>query len=171
MKTSIKFKQSVVAAVLGIFCAGAAVAGDAPKNMNADAISLKKAIEIAKQHTGAVPVEAERDSHMGSIVYEIELAGEQGKEFHTVIDADTGEIIKSREHLEDDHEDLQEQASFLAGVKNGQYQTLETALAAAEAKHAGQVYEIELDDDYGISYEVKLLAADGSKVKTRISAE
>ena len=171
MKTSIKFKHSVVAAVMGVFFVGAAVAGDAPNTMNADAISLKKAIEIAKQHTGAVPVEAERDSRMGSIVYEIDLVAAQGKEFHTVIDADTGEIIKSREHLEDDKDDLQEQASFLAGVKNGQYQSLETALAKAEAKHAGQVYKIELDDDYGISYEVKLLAADGSKVKTRISAE
>lgn len=171
MKTSINFKHTVMAGLLGLVFAGSAVAGDAPKAMGADAISLKQAIELAKQHTGGEPMEAEREVTLGQALYEIELVGEQGKQFHTVISAATGDVVMSREKVEHDKEDLIEQAAFLAGVKSGQFKTLEAVLTSAEADNAGQVYEIELDDDHGVSYEIKLIKADGSKLKTHLAAQ
>ncbi|MCF1426385.1 MAG: PepSY domain-containing protein [Shewanella sp.] len=171
MKTIKHTKIAVLACSLGVASVGSGFAADAPSHMNADAISFKQAIAIAKQQTGGQPMEAEREMSKGKAVYDIELVATQGKESKVRIDANTGKIIRMRETIEHDRDDIQEQVDWLAGIASGKYVTLDDALSQAQRIQKGQVYEIELDDDYGMHYKVKFILADGSKAKVKISAE
>ncbi|MGI2261179.1 PepSY domain-containing protein [Shewanella sp. GXUN23E] len=167
-KTSVL--ASVLAATLTLTAAGSALAADAPNPHSADAISLQQAISIARQQTGAEPTEAEREMTMGKPVYDVELVAAQGKEFKVRIDATTGDIIRKREKVEHDRDDIQEQADWLAGIASGQYLSLDSALTKAQQEQTGQVYEIELSDDFGIHYKAKFIQADGSKTKVTVPA-
>lgn len=171
MKSSITTKPIILAAALTTIFSAGAFADDAPANIDADAVSLKQAIMVAKKHTGGEPMEAEREVEMGQALYEIELIGDNGNNFYTVISATTGEVVISREKHERDHDDLIEQAAWLSGVKSGQFKSLEAALSDAENQNSAQVYEIELEDDHNVSYEMKLVKADGSTMETRLAAQ
>lgn len=176
MKKTMIFKPAAISAVLGLsamMAVGTANAGDAPKSLNEDAVSLVQAVEIAKNATGGVVLEAERDVEMGQAVYEIELASETGEEIKTVVNATTGEVIltKTRRDHDDHHDDDVEDAIWLSGIKDGTYLSLEQALMQAETQVGGKAWSIEQDDHRGQpSYEVELLDANGKRVETRINA-
>ena len=178
MKKTMIFKPAAISAVLGLsamMAVGTANAGDAPKSLNEDAVSLVQAVEIAKNATGGVVLEAERDVEMGQAVYEIELASETGEEIKTVVNATTGEVIltKTRRDHDDDHHDDDdvEDAIWLSGIKDGTYLSLEQALMQAETQVGGKAWSIEQDEHRGqVSYEVELLDANGKSVETRINA-
>jgi uncharacterized membrane protein YkoI len=177
MKKTMIFKPAAISAVLGLsamMAVGTANAGDAPKSLNEDAVSLVQAVEIAKNATGGVVLEAERDVEMGQAVYEIELASETGEEIKTVVSATTGKVIltKTRRDHDDHHDDDDvEDAIWLSGIKDGTYLSLEQALMQAETQVGGKAWSIEQDDHRGEpSYEVELLDANGKRVETRINA-
>ncbi|WP_078754457.1 PepSY domain-containing protein [Enterovibrio nigricans] len=173
MKKSNVFKPAAVAMIFGM-TAFTAYAGDAPNSLNQDSVSLLQAVEIAKNNTNAVPMEAERDVEMGQAIYEIELIGKNGEEIHTVVNATTGEVIltqQRRDHDDDDHDDQVENALWLSGVTSGQYLSLETAVQQAEAELGGKAWSVEMDDDHNsITYEIEMLNANGKRVETKIDA-
>ncbi|MFK0570704.1 PepSY domain-containing protein [Endozoicomonas sp.] len=176
MKKSTIFKPAVLSIMLGMgamMTMGTANADDAPKSLNEDAVSLLQAIEIAKNNTGGVPLEAERDVEMGQALYEIELTGKNGEEIRTVIDAQTGKVIltKNRSNHDDDHDDQLENALLLSGINSGKYLSLEQAVKQSEAAFNGKAWSVEIDDDHNsLSYEVELLNASGQRIETRINA-
>ncbi|WP_028021669.1 PepSY domain-containing protein [Enterovibrio calviensis] len=177
MKNTMNFKPAAVSVLLGMstmMAMGAAQASDAPTSLNQDAVSLLQAVEIAKNETGAVALEAERDMKKGQAVYEIELASADGQELKTIIDAQTGDVIltkKRRNHDHDDHDDQVENAMWVSGLKNNTYVSLEQAVAQAEAEFGGKAWSVDVDDHWGdITYEVELLDANGKRVETHIDA-
>ncbi|MDD1784279.1 PepSY domain-containing protein [Enterovibrio sp. ZSDZ35] len=175
MKKSNVFKPAAVAMIFGM-TAFTAYASDAPTSMNQDSVSLLQAVEIAKNNTNAVPMEAERDVEMGQAIYEIELIGKNGEEIHTVVNATTGEVIltqQRRDHDDDHHDDDDqvENALWLSGVNNGKYLSLETAVKQAEAEFGGKAWSVEMDDDHNsLTYEIEMLNANGKRVETKIDA-
>ncbi|KXF82385.1 PepSY domain-containing protein [Enterovibrio coralii] len=168
MKKSNVFKPAAVALVFGM-TAFTAYASDAPKSMNEDAVSLLQAVEIAKNSTGATPFEAERDVEMGQAIYEIELIGKNGEEIHSVINAQTGEVILTQQRR--DQDDQLENALWLSGVNGGKYLSLESAVQQAEAEFGGKAWSVAMEDDHNnVSYEVEMLNANGKRVETEINA-
>lgn len=176
MNKSNIFKPAALSVILGIsamITMGTANAGDAPTSINEDAVTLLQAIEIAKNNTGGEPLEAERDVEMGQALYEIELAGKNGEVIRTIIAAQTGEVIltKNRRNHDDDHDDQVENALLLSGINNGKYLSLEQAVKQSEAEFGGKAWNVEMDDDHNnVSYEVELLNASGQRIETRINA-
>ncbi|ELT90156.1 hypothetical protein CAPTEDRAFT_201224, partial [Capitella teleta] len=136
---------------------GSANASDAPTSLSEDAVPLLKAVEIARNHTGAEPLEAEREVEMGQAMYEIKLADKNGEEIKTIIDAQTGEVILSnhRSGHDNDHDDQLENALWLSGISNGKYLSLKEAVQQSESEFGGKL-------DYLISYSDKFFTEDGS---------
>ncbi|MEZ8141934.1 PepSY domain-containing protein [Enterovibrio sp. FF113] len=176
MKKNINFKPAAISVLLGMsamMAMGSANASDAPTSLNQDAVSLLQAVEIAKNETGGIPLEAERDVKHGQAVYEVELSATDGQEIHTVINAQTGEVIlmqKRRDH-DDDQDDQVEDAMWLSGLNNGTYLSLEQAVIQAETEFGGKAWSVDVDDHFGkITYDVEMLDANGKRVETHIDA-
>ncbi|WP_407334356.1 PepSY domain-containing protein [Enterovibrio sp. 27052020O] len=176
MKKNINFKPAAISVLLGMsamMAMGTANAGDAPTSLNQDAVSLLQAVEIAKNETGGIPLEAERDMKKGQAVYEIELSAADGQEIHTVVDAQTGDVIltKKRRDHDDDHDDQVEDAMWLSGVNSGKFLSMEQAVMQAETEFNGKAWSVDADDHFGkLTYDVELLDANGKRVETRIDA-
>ncbi len=172
MKKSNIVKSAALSAIIGMsamMTTGSANAGDAPKSLSEDAVPLLKAVEIARNHTGAEPLEAEREVEMGQAVYEIKLADKNGEEIKTIIDAQTGEVILSRSRH--DHDDQLENALWLSGISNGKYLSLKQAVQQSESEFGGKVWSVEMEDDHNtVSYDIELLNARGQRIETRVDA-
>nr|WP_086940757.1 PepSY domain-containing protein [Thaumasiovibrio occultus] len=180
MKKSTVFKPAAVALVFGM-TAFASYAEEAPTSLDQDAISLTQAVSIAKQSTGATPMEAERDVEMGQAIYEIDLINQNGEEVHAVVHAKTGEVILTQQRRggdegddeghDDGDDDQLENALWLSGVNKGDVLSLEQAVAKAEAQMGGKAWSVELEDeDDALLYDIELLNANGKHVETQISA-
>ncbi|WP_066015011.1 PepSY domain-containing protein [Endozoicomonas atrinae] len=176
MKKSNIVKSAALSAFIGMstmMAIGSANAGDAPTSLSEDAVPLLKAVEIARNHTGAEPLEAEREVEMGQAVYEIKLADKNGEEIKTIIDAQSGEVILSnhRSGHDNDHDDQLENALWLSGISNGKYLSLKEAVQQSESEFGGKVWHVEMEDDHNqVSYEIELLNARGQHIETRIDA-
>lgn len=179
MKKTMIFKPAVISVLLGMgamMAAGSVTAGDAPASLHEDTVSLAQAVEIAKNATGGVAFEAERDVEMGQAVYEIELLKTPGEEINAVINATTGEVVFTRKRDHDDHrghdDELMEDAMWLNGIQGGSLLSLEQAVMKVESEFGGKVWSIEQDDHLGQpSYEIELLDANGRQIETRINAK
>ncbi|WP_257284737.1 PepSY domain-containing protein [Endozoicomonas sp. SESOKO1] len=173
MKKSNIVKSAALSAIIGMsamMAAGSANAGDAPFSLNEDAVTLLKAVEIASNHTGAEPLEAEREVEMGQAVYEIKLADKNGEEIKTIIDAQTGEVIFSKQRTGHDDDQL-ENALWLSGISSGKYLSLKEAVHQLESDFGGKVWSVQMEDDHNrLSYEIELLNARGQHIETRIDA-
>lgn len=180
MKKTMIFKPAIVSVVLGMgtmLAASTATADDdAPASLHEDAVSLVQAVEIAKNATGGVAFEAERDAERGQAVYEIELLKTPGEEIHAVVNATTGEVMFTKRRDHDDHhghdDELMEDAMWLNGIQAGTLLSLEQAAMNVESEFGGKVWSIGQDDHYGQpSYDIELLDANGRHVETRINAK
>ncbi|WP_299732577.1 PepSY domain-containing protein [uncultured Endozoicomonas sp.] len=173
MKTKRIFKPAVLATILGmstLMSAGNLFADDAPTSINEDAISLLQAVKIARQHTGAEPLQAEREVEMGQTFYEITLTTKDGQEIETDIDAQTGAVILSRMEKED-RDDARENALLFSGIQSGKFLSLEKALTQTEKAMNGRAWTIDIDHDHNeVEYEVELLGEDNRRLETRFTA-
>lgn len=171
------FKPAALSVLIGLsamMAVGSANASDAPQSMNQDAFSLLQAVEVAQNNTGGVALEADRDIKRGEAVYEVELAGKNGMEIKAVINASTGEVIKTqsrRDHDDDDYDDDISDAEWMANIANGSFLSLEQAVKQAEAQFGGKAYSAEQEDDFGrTGYEIKLVDANGKRIEKHIDA-
>ncbi|WP_422448754.1 MULTISPECIES: PepSY domain-containing protein [unclassified Endozoicomonas] len=173
MKKSNLVTSAALSAIIGMstmLATGSAKAGDAPTSLSDDALSLLKAVEIARKHTGAEPLEAEREVEMGQAVYEIKLANKNGEEIETIIHAQTGEVILSKQRTGHDNDQV-ENALCASGISNGRYLSLKEAVKQSESEFGGKAWHVEMEDDHNkVSYEIELLNSRGQNIETRIDA-
>ncbi|WP_439437622.1 PepSY domain-containing protein [Salinivibrio costicola] len=173
MKKNLVFSSTAtLTAVLGLgamLVVGAANAGEKPKTLHSDAVTLIQAVETAKKTADGIVIEAERDVVMSQAVYEIEIISDTGEEINTVVSAATGEVILTNTHR--NHDNDVEDAIWLAGIRNGTFLSLEQALMQAEAQVDGKAWRVEQDDHLDRPYyEVDLLNTSGNHVEIKIDA-
>lgn len=86
-------------AIMGLVIAGG-VAGMVSAQTVAQATGLteEQVIEIALTEIPGEITEIEQDNHRGKSIYEVEILGEDGNETEILITADTGEIMKVKDH-------------------------------------------------------------------------
>ena len=176
MTTSRKVKSSIIAGLLGMVFAGSALASKAPEYANIDSVSLKDALVIAKNHTKAEPIWAERQEEMDQALYRIKLVDVQGKTFNAIVSATSGDIALSNIQIERDKDEILRNAGWLSGVNDGRLKSLATVVESTENEFGGQVYEIEIDEDHGIftskfAYEMKYVTSEGKKRSADVFAQ
>jgi uncharacterized membrane protein YkoI len=102
---------------------------------------------------------AELDRERERMVYEIELAGRDGKKREIHIDAANGELVREHEEYDDDYDGMGELKSF---------PSLMTSLKAAGHE---DVREVELDRERGRwVYEIRAAGADGATQRMFLDA-
>lgn len=168
--------RKLLAAVFGVMFAGSAMASDAPQAINADPVSLKQALEVAKAEFDAEPIWADRQAQMGQVLYNIQLVNAQGKVFYTMVSAQTGDVSLAYVKIEREPEQVLKNAAWLSGVTEGRLQNLVEVIEDTEVAYDGQVYKIELDEDDGIfsnhlAYEMKYVNVKGSSKKAKLRAQ
>jgi len=124
-------------------------------------VAMTSVIEDAlSRHSGSFLAQAELDDERGGLVYEVEVAWNDGRSFDLTYDAYTGEWQREHEDYEDDYDGAGNVSSFAS------------LLAAVEAQQPGELREVELDDERGRwVYEVKVKSADGRSREIHIDAE
>lgn len=126
------------------------------------AVGLTSAIEAAQAQFDGGVLEAELETHDGSLVYEIDLVSD-GAVHQAIVDAKSGEVLSLEEQTLSGtwrgwFDDDRLQAAQAAGG------TLLDALAAAEQRIGGQATEASLEEeDDRLFYEVEIETAQGDR--------
>jgi uncharacterized membrane protein YkoI len=106
MNRSNKLSAALIA-VAAATAAGLALAKQAAPENDALAdlakakITLPQAIAAAESHVGGRATRAELDRQRGTVVFEVEVAADDGKVFEVVVDATDGHVRSSREDRAD----------------------------------------------------------------------
>ena len=81
-----QIKKGAAFALAGliVFYAGASLA----------AISKEQAVEMAQQDTPGTLIKAYKETKKGREVWEVQIAGEDGKKYEYYYDVETGELVK-----------------------------------------------------------------------------
>lgn len=97
----------------------------------------------------------------GKVQYELDIAGNDGKEWEVECDAKTGKVTDSEQEVAGNDQAFTSKAKV----------TLDVAIKAALAKYPGAVskieYEIEKD---GVAYEFDILTKDGKVLEVEVDA-
>jgi uncharacterized membrane protein YkoI len=144
MKTAFKyFGPAVLVSAAGM------VAADNARTT--DHVSMSAAIQSAlDRYPDLVLANAERDRERGAMLYEIELAGPDGKKRELHIDATNGQLVREHEEYDDDYDGM------------GAVQPFQTLMTNVKSSGGEDVREIELDRERGRwVYEVRAAGTGG----------
>ncbi|EGV36882.1 PepSY domain-containing protein [Neisseria weaveri] len=122
------------------------------------AVKPVQAIEAAKKQFGGYATNLDLKNKYGSVVYKIELRN-GNQEHDVVIDAQSGKVLSHR--VENEWKPARSHKI-----------SMEKAINIAAAKVLGQVFDADLDNDYGRGrYEVKILSTDNVPHKVVVDSD
>lgn len=154
------------AAIAGLLALGLTVAAlPAHLQAQANAIVPLETIHASalKRHPG-VPLKVELKRKKGREVYRVEILDTTADVvWHMTFDAHTGELLREETETEHDHaRRLQREGAILP---------LEQVVSSAQARHAGELLEVELEHKRGrYVYEVEILDPQGRVWEMRFDA-
>ncbi|MDD9717371.1 PepSY domain-containing protein [Dinoroseobacter sp. PD6] len=137
--------RSILAVTLAVANAIAVPAAVAQTPQTTQTIGMARAVAIAQEARPGGILEAELDSDLGALVYEIEIVSD-GTIHEAVIDARSGELIELEEHTIEATWLGWFDEERLAAAKQASG-TVQDAIAQAEAMFGGQVVELSLEED------------------------
>lgn len=130
---------------------------DDRKSLTASAVSLDamQAMNIATQQVQGTVLEAELDREDGKLIYEVEVATQNGvTEFE--IDANTGEILNTENEKLRGHDKKE-----LAALNKAKLSMMQ-AIEAAKTMQPGKIVAVEIDrDDNQTLYEFEIVKDNG----------
>lgn len=134
---------------------GAVVIGAGVYQASADEEAIKankdSIQQLIQNEYGGEITELELEKESGKAFYEVEVY-KDGMEYELIVDADTGEIVKEEQHLEDDFEKDDQKV-----VQSVDVLSVDEVKAIARKEFDGKVIEIDLDeDDNVLKYELEL---------------
>jgi uncharacterized membrane protein YkoI len=158
-----KYRHSMLCLSAGLLSLAAAGASAKPFKMIKTQVSQETCLQAALAKMDGETVKLEFKNERGTPVYEIEIAGKDGRSMEFECDANTGKIIEEEQEVESPDDPL-----FKSKAKVSLDEAVKIALKAHPGKIVETEFEIEANGD--ASYEFDIATDDGREVKLEVDA-